>query len=593
MKNENEIKKREIKDYIISLVESNHLEEAKEFIDEYRTKVPDDAEIYSIMAVIYINENKINEAEQILREGLKIQNDNLDLMYNLAYLYEFSELKCLPLALNYYKRAFCYSKDEEFRANLLIIINKIKNQLITVEENNKPRVSIVILAYNQLEYTKKCIESIYQYTSHINFELITVNNGSFDDTKKYFDSLQNTKKINIVNNVRPVDGFNAGIELAEGKYTACICNDFIFTENWLDNLLKCIESDESIGFVSPGANKVSNYQQIECNYNSIEEMQKFAKGYNISDPKKWEERVKLLPCVLLCKTELLKDIVGFDPRFYFGEFADDDISIRIRRAGYKLIYSRDTFVHHGGSVTTREDHIKNNSMEISKKIFINKFNIDSWIEASFSPEIVDVVNLKNKDNIDILGINTFCGGTPLQVKNRLKTIDVTSVKITNITENKKYVEDLKTVSNEVYYSNIIDVENCIGNSKFDFIIYESGLDNVNNIREIIDKLKKHLNKDGQFIFTINNEAYFKNLFYADKYEQTLYSDDFKVSYLNLNKTIEILSSNDFYNIKIDRIILPFNERLVTNLVNVVPIDNQEEFKKNIVTFKFIISCELK
>lgn len=581
--------KKEVKEHIINLVNCNKLKEAKELITEYDQKVKDDVDIISVMSIIYINEGKYNEAEQLIRGGLKLESNNFDLMYNLAYLYENTNLKCLPLALSYFKRCINITENEELRKELLDTVNSIKTELTTVADSNRPLVSIVLLAYNQLEYTKACIESIYKYTSSIEIELITVNNGSFDNIKVYFDSLPNKKKVNIVNNVRPVDGFNAGIEIAEGKYTACVCNDFIFTENWLNNLLKCIESDESIGFVSPGANYISNYQRIDSKYNSISEMQEFARNYNVSDPSKWEERIRLLPCVLLCRSDLLKNIGGYDPRFYYGEFADDDISFRIRRLGYKLIYAGDTFTYHAGSITTGIDHVENKSLQVSKEIFMNKYHIDPHVEAMFNISIVEKVNYKHKEDISILGINTFCGGTPLQIKNRFRRIDSNSVIITSLTENNIYVEDLKTVSDEVYHINSDGLKAYLLNKKFDIIIYENGIDNVSNINDTINTLKNCLNNGGQLIITLNNEAYYQNLFYIDNYERSLYTSGYKTSYLNINKTINMLSSK-FVSITIDRHVPIYDVEVVNNLVKVMPPERQKEFQNNIITYKFVISC---
>ena len=38
-------------------------------------------------------------------------------------------------------------------------------------------------------------DSLYKYTGNIDFEFITVNNGSSDGTKEYFESLPNEKKL--------------------------------------------------------------------------------------------------------------------------------------------------------------------------------------------------------------------------------------------------------------------------------------------------------------------------------------------------------------------------------------------------------------
>lgn len=56
------------------------------------------------------------------------------------------------------------------------------------------KTSLVVLAYNQLAYTKLCMDSIYKYSNDVDFEVITVNNGSSDGTREYFNSLPNEKK---------------------------------------------------------------------------------------------------------------------------------------------------------------------------------------------------------------------------------------------------------------------------------------------------------------------------------------------------------------------------------------------------------------
>jgi O-antigen biosynthesis protein len=371
----------------------------------------------------------------------------------------------------------------------------------------KPLVSIVVLAYNHLEYTKICIESIFKYTSHINYELITINNGSTDGTKKYLNSLKHKKKIDFVENVGPTNGFNAGVQAAAGEYTACVCNDIVLTSNWMDNLLKCIRSDEKIGFVTPGASSVSNCQRINGQYSNLIEMQQFAKEYNVSDPRKWEERLRLMPCVLLTRTELLAQIGFYDPTFYFGEFGDDDFSFRVRRAGYKLIYARDTFIYHFGSITTDIEHKKLKSLEVSRKLFMEKYGVDSWDDANFNPGLVDMLRFDKHDNISILGINTMCGGTPLQIKNRFKENGVPDVSIYNYTEVEKYVTDLKTVSDEVAFGKLEKLYEIYEPKAFDYIIIEKGLEQCTDLDEISGNMRKLLKDEGQLILKINNSVY--------------------------------------------------------------------------------------
>lgn len=581
---------RRVKDNIINMINNKRIEEAKVLIDEYAAKVQGDPEVYSIKANINFIENNIDEAEKILSEGLKSNPNNLDIMYKLAYLYENTKFKCLPLALNYYKRCSDIATEEGLKEKIKISIDTIEEELSIRNEEKKPLVSIVVLAHNQLKYSRLCIESIYKYTSHINFELITVNNASSDGTENYFNSLPNSKKIKIIKAIGAVEGFNAGIECAEGKYVVLISNEYILTENWIDNLLACIESDEFIGMVSPGSNIASNYQEIECKYNSIDTMHEFARNYNISDPKKWEQRLKIISSVLMFRTDLLKSIRGYDPTFYYGELSDDDISTKIRRYGYKLIYAADTFVHKNGDRIAEKENIEKRSLEASKKIFFDKYNMDSVSELTFNSQIVKLIDYKVEDNVNILGINTFCGGTPLQIKNKLRSIGVEKIKIVSLTEDQKYIEDLKAVSDEIYFSPIEKLEGYIIGKTFDFIIYEAGIDYADDVDHVLQTLKKYFKKEGKLIFNINNKAYYGNLFYYDDYEQTLYSRGNKLSYLSIQKIVDTLSKNNFNNIKVDRYVPVYREEIVSNLTAAFSPREREQFKTNIITTKFIVSC---
>ena len=47
------------------------------------------------------------------------------------------------------------------------------------------KTSIIILTYNNLEYTKGCLESIQKYTEEGTYELIIIDNHSTDQTVEW------------------------------------------------------------------------------------------------------------------------------------------------------------------------------------------------------------------------------------------------------------------------------------------------------------------------------------------------------------------------------------------------------------------------
>lgn len=145
-------------------------------------------------------------------------------------------------------------------------------------------------------------------------------------------------------------GCNQGLEIAQGDSLLLLNSDTVVTENWLTNLKKGLYSEEKVGTVSCVANHVFNNQQIPVPYGQdMDAMQRFAAEYNQSDPQKWEERIHLVGFCYLFKREAYEAVGGLDERFTPGNMEDNDYSLRILEAGFKLLLLKDTFIHHWGS----------------------------------------------------------------------------------------------------------------------------------------------------------------------------------------------------------------------------------------------------
>lgn len=77
-----------IKNSIKKLIDLGNLSEAGELVQQCQKIVKNDIELYSMQAVIAMLENRFADAEAILEQGLLIDKNNFDLLYNLAYVYE-------------------------------------------------------------------------------------------------------------------------------------------------------------------------------------------------------------------------------------------------------------------------------------------------------------------------------------------------------------------------------------------------------------------------------------------------------------------------------------------------------------------------
>lgn len=130
-KEEFEKYKLKVKENIRGLINNGNIEEAKNLISEYEQIVKQDIDICSMKAVILIMENKLDEAEKVLREGLKLDPKNKDLLYNLSYL--MNEKNNNTKALEFYSRAKLFNPDNNIKIESIIPnLNPIDNNKLRV-----------------------------------------------------------------------------------------------------------------------------------------------------------------------------------------------------------------------------------------------------------------------------------------------------------------------------------------------------------------------------------------------------------------------------------------------------------------------------
>ena len=231
-----------------------------------------------------------------------------------------------------------------------------------------------------------------------------------------------------------------------------LTNDLIVTEGWLNNLLTCMKSDNRIGMVNPVSSNTSNMQCVELDYSSYEEMQEKAKVFNQSDPRKWEDRLRLITLGTLYRKEALMTArwpisdCGFS-----HDFGDDDAAFSLRRAGYRTVLAGDTWICHDHRVNQGEgkDPAKfQESLEIRRKNFKDKYyGVDAWEDVNnFLAPYLRSFTLKSlQKNSKILGVDVRCGTPILDLKNHLRKLGVCDAELSAFTQDPKYWLDLKTI----------------------------------------------------------------------------------------------------------------------------------------------------
>ena len=257
-----------------------------------------------------------------------------------------------------------------------------------------PTTSIILLTHNQLEHTRRCLESIERYTPEPH-ELIVVDNASTDNTVPYLRDYQATHAgVRVIFNSTNrgfAAGNNQGLAVAKGQYVLLLNNDTVVTDGWLGRMLAVFERHPEVGIVGPMSNYVSGPQFVkEAAYRNSDEMQAFAAKWATKHAGQSIPSPRVVGFCLLARREVVERIGGLDERFGSGNFEDDDFCIRAAQAGYQARIAQDVFVHHTGSQTFKGAGIDHReSMLRNWELFKAKWGIpqDTPIEKGYSVKL--------------------------------------------------------------------------------------------------------------------------------------------------------------------------------------------------------------
>lgn len=362
--------------------------------------------------------------------------------------------------------------------------------------------SIIILTFNQLEYTKLCIESIRAFTAKACYEIIVVDNNSSDGTVDWLKEQDDLVVIyNSKNEGFPV-GCNIGMEVAKGESILLLNNDTIVTPNWLSKLNKNLYSDEKIGAVGAVTNSCSNGQQIYAMYVNVWQMINLSKEFYMLHKGEIEFKPKLVGFCYLIKKEVLDKTGLLDPIFTPGNYEDDDISLRIMKAGYLLGLCRDTMIHHFGSVSFKKDataysaYLAINNYKLNSKW---KFDINSKNFARH--ELLEIMKGDTNKKINVLDINCGIGATLIQVKNIFKNASIYGI------ESDENVSVISKGLCDGFAKSVDEMKDNFKENMFHYIILTDVLSRVQNPLEVLKKVIKYLKPNGSIITSVPNINY--------------------------------------------------------------------------------------
>ena len=111
------------------------------------------------------------------------------------------------------------------------------------------KISIIIVSYNVCSYLRQCLQSIYQSNEFGAFEIIVVDNYSYDESCQMV--LNEFSQITLIKNKENL-GFakavNIGIDKAAGEFICILNPDTLISDNTFKTLLEHISQNPKTGW---------------------------------------------------------------------------------------------------------------------------------------------------------------------------------------------------------------------------------------------------------------------------------------------------------------------------------------------------------
>ncbi len=233
--------------------------------------------------------------------------------------------------------------------------HRVEDLVHGIETVPQPRVSVVVVTYNNLEHTQACLDSLNLYSNYANLEIIVVDNASADETPAYLKQwvASDTQRHIILNDDNR--GFaaanNQGLALATGDYLVMLNNDTYVTPGWIATLVRHLRRNEELGMLGPVTNNIGNEARININYASMDEMLQVAGEYTAKHAGQLTPlRTAAFFCVML-RRSIFEKVGYLDEIFGIGFFEDDDYCRRVEQAGWSIACADDVFIHHNLSAS--------------------------------------------------------------------------------------------------------------------------------------------------------------------------------------------------------------------------------------------------
>jgi GT2 family glycosyltransferase len=249
------------------------------------------------------------------------------------------------------------------------------------------KVAIVILNWNGKRFLEKFLPFLIKYNS-ADSNIIIADNDSSDDSVDFLR--KNYPNLRIIPNKENggfAKGYNDALSQVDAEYYVLLNSDIEVTENWIDPIIKLMDSDKNIAACQPKIRSYNNREEFEYAGAAGGFIDKY--GYPFcrgrifqvleKDEKQYDDVAEIFWATGACmfvRAEIFKKLGGLDNDF-FAHMEEIDFCWRLKNHGYKIMYCPNSVIFHVGGGTLPKKNPKKTYLNFRNNFYLLYKNLPS------------------------------------------------------------------------------------------------------------------------------------------------------------------------------------------------------------------------
>lgn len=221
------------------------------------------------------------------------------------------------------------------------------------------RTSVVILNWNGLEFLKKFLGKVVQYSAGKDTAIYVADNGSTDTSCEWVESnFPEVGVLRLEGNYGFAGGYNRALGLINSDYFMLLNSDIEVTGGWLEPLVEHLDRNKDVASCQPAVlsyYKRNFFEHAGAAGGFIDKYgYPFCRGrvfsYTEPDEGQYNDPEDIFwstGACMLVRAEAFRNCGGFDDAF-FAHMEEIDLCWRFHNSGYRVSYVPGSAVYHVG-----------------------------------------------------------------------------------------------------------------------------------------------------------------------------------------------------------------------------------------------------